>query len=285
MMKITARNPKPRRNIGIWLLLSLLIILIGGCGSGRQADDAIGPKIALNRTGSEYERISVGDETAAADIEALIAPYRTEMMAKMGEQLAICPVEMRTGRPEGIMGNFVADIVLHRARTDAPVGVSVDAGLVNNGGLRVSWSKGEISLGLVYELMPFDNEIYLLRFSGEQMSQLADDIAARGGEPVAGLHFAIRDTVAENLTVSGAPVAADRDYWVATSDYLANGGGGMQTLWESREVVKTGVLIRDAIADWLREFCASGDGALGEIPRPTMNRITEAGEGGRRNDY
>jgi hypothetical protein len=64
-----------------------------------------------------------------------------------------------------------------------------------------------------------------------------------------------------------------RDYWVATSDYLADGGGGMATLWAPRETRRTGVLIRDAIADALRRIGRTGGEELGEIPMPEMGRI------------
>ena len=84
---------------------------------------------------------------------------------------------------------------------------------------------------------------------------------------------------AVDLRVGGAEVGA-RDYWVATSDYLSGGGGGMETLWAAQEVRPTGVLVRDAIADALRGITAaartrsdSGPAALGTIPLPEMGRV------------
>jgi 2',3'-cyclic-nucleotide 2'-phosphodiesterase (5'-nucleotidase family) len=239
----------------------------------------------------EAERIEIGPPIApAADVDSLIAPYRREMERQMGEALAICPAEIRTGRPEGLLGALVADIVLARAQAEfsrAPV----DACLLNNGGLRARWYPGEITLGLVYETMPFDNEIVLLRLSGAQVRTLADEIAQRGGEPVAGLSFTIRSGRAADVHIAKAPLAS-RDYWIATNSYLASGGGGMPTLWEPRETHATGVLIRTAMADALRAWGAGVSRAatvgvlspppqapatdrLGTIPMPQMGRIQE----------
>jgi 2',3'-cyclic-nucleotide 2'-phosphodiesterase (5'-nucleotidase family) len=232
-------------------------------------------------------------------VEALIAPYRDILSAKMGEVLADCPVEMRAGDPEGPLGNLVCDIVLERARQ--ATGLPVDLCVLNNGGLRATLPPGPITLGLVYEIMPFDNEIVVLRLSGPQIRVLADQIAAGGGEPVAGISLTIRDGRADGLLVGQSgyyePVA-DREYLVATSDYLANRAGGMEALWNPiGETVVTGVLIRDALVDAFRAAGAQSGpkpGApraarvegqsgpkLGSLSVPEMGRVTSVHGGAR----
>jgi 2',3'-cyclic-nucleotide 2'-phosphodiesterase (5'-nucleotidase family) len=131
-----------------------------------------------------------------------------------------------------------------------------------------------ITLDLVYQVMPFDNEIVIVRLSAEKLRLLADQIAARHGEPVSGMSFRIAKEQATDLLVGGRPVV-ERDYWVATSDYLAGGGGGMDALWNAVEMRHTGILIRDAIADALRRITATTRGAdrLGRIPAPAMGRV------------
>lgn len=240
------------------------------------------------------------------ELEALIAPYRDSLAIEMGEVLAVCPVNMRAGDPEGLLGALVCDIVLERAIGAS--GLPVDACVLNNGGLRASLTAGPVTLGQVYEIMPFDNEIVLLRFSGEEVRALADQIAAAGGEPVAGMSFTIERAKAAQLRI-GPPGAAgpvaDREYLVATSDYLASGGGNMAILWNRQENwVVTGVLVRDALIAAFRSFgdrrtpeegAAASDprrpGALrkagaqapdrGQVPVPAMGRIRSATGGGR----
>jgi len=106
------------------------------------------------------------------------------------------------------------------------------------------------------------------------MRALAGDLAARRGEPISGFGFTLIGNQAVDVQVGGEPIQA-RDYWVATSDYLADGGGGMATLWAPREIRRTGILIRDVIADAVRRIGQAGDGELGEIPLPAMGRIRE----------
>jgi 2',3'-cyclic-nucleotide 2'-phosphodiesterase (5'-nucleotidase family) len=261
----------PRHRMhGLAPLLAALVLVLPGCG-GRHA--ALTPA----RVDGAYTRIDDG-LAGAPDVEALVAPYRTVIDRKMGEPLAVCPRPLDRGQPEGELGALVADMVLARARRD--VGPTVDACVLNDGGLRIPWPAGTITLGLVYELMPFDNEVVVVRLAADQMRTLADEIAARRGEPVAGMSFRIAGKRAADLRVGGAE-PAPRDYWVATNSYLADGGGGMPTLWAAQEVRRTGVLVRDAIADALRGITAewrSTRGAaegLGTIPLPEMGRVRE----------
>lgn len=238
-----------------------------------------GTRPALVPAEATSERLAVGPAVQPDPaLEELIEPYRAVFRASMGEELAHCPADFRTGRPEGNMGALIADILLERAVSES--GRPVDVAITNNGGLRISWAPGVITLGLVYELMPFDNELVLLRFDASQMQSLAGEIAGRGGEPVSGMELILSGTRLLDVRVGGAPIE-DRDYWVATTDYLADGGGGMPTLGNAIEVRKLGVLLRDAIVDAVRAYGAAGGDPdrLGEIPLPSMGRIREGDTG------
>ncbi len=254
----------PLRDRSRWLLLAVLAL--AGCGAGH-------PALTPSRIDGAATRIDarIAD---APDLDATIAPYREVIQAKMGETLAVLPEAMETGKPEGPLGNLIADFTLERARRAS--GLPVEVSVLNDGGLRIPWPAGVITLDLVYQLMPFDNEIVLLRLSAEQVQMLADEIAARRGEPMSGMSFRIEAKQARDLSIGGRPLE-ERDYWVATSDYLAGGGGGMPTLWAAAETRHTGILVRDAIADALREITAAartrGETGLGTVPLPEMGRI------------
>ncbi len=253
-----------------WVLIPAAIALLAvafptGCSQP--------PKVVLVPTEVTSAQTRIDATLAdASDVENLIRPYRSALSEKMGEPLAFCPQAMETGKPEGLLGDLVADIALERARQET--GLPVDVCILNNGGLRIPWPAGMITLGLVYEVMPFDNEIVVLRLSADQMRTLADELAARGGEPVSGMTLRIDGQRAADVRVGSEPLA-ERDYWVATSDYLASGGGGMETLWAPRETRQSGVLLRDAIADALRRWGVSGatGGERGRIPVPAQDRV------------
>ena len=61
--------------------------------------------------------------------------------------------------PESLLGNFVTDLCLRQYSNIADICV------MNNGGLRSNLTKGEITRGDIYTLMPFENELVILEFS------------------------------------------------------------------------------------------------------------------------
>lgn len=249
----------------ILIVLAAALALLDCAGHGR----AMEVRVSSQGTRTSIDK-DLPDDPAVAE---LIAPYREAVSQKMSETLAFSSVPMERGEPEGLLGALACDLVLARAR--AATGLPVDGCVLNNGGLRRGLAVGRITLGDIYEVMPFDNEIVVLRFNREQMQALADQIAGAGGEPIAGFGFRISGKRAQDLQVAGGSLT-DRDYFIATSDYLSGGGGAMAMLWEAQETIPTGIAIRDALIDGLRAYGAGGTAdEPGTIPVPEMKRIAQ----------
>ncbi len=129
------------------------------------------------------------------------------------------------GYPEGLLGNFVADLILKKARDycirtgsdlDPKKLRGVDFCVLNNGGLRASLPKGEITRGNIFEVMPFGNEVVIVTLSGEKTKELLDFIAQRGGMPISGMKIGIRDHMPVNIMIDGKPFDIKNNYRIAT---------------------------------------------------------------------
>jgi len=187
-----------------------------------------------------------------AGLEELIAPFRTRMEERTAEVIGTATGAFEKADPEGTLDNFVADAMLWAAR--AQDSVSVHAAMANDGGLRAPINAGPITVGEVFELMPFENFVSVLEFSGFQMDSLAQQVAATDGEPLAEFTFTITEGRAVDVRVAGQPLNPQGRYRVATSDYLANGGGSWPQLWTPLTRRDLDLLIRDAIELYVREF-------------------------------
>ena len=120
---------------------------------------------------------------------------------------------------------------------------------MNNGGLRTNISKGEITRGKLYELMPFENELVVLELNKNDYIGLLNYIANRGGEPFSGITITIDK---DGKIISNSwPVNFEKgeQVKVLTSDYLANGGDAMG-FFKGKEQQKVGIKLRDAIIDY-----------------------------------
>jgi 2',3'-cyclic-nucleotide 2'-phosphodiesterase (5'-nucleotidase family) len=126
------------------------------------------------------------------------------------------------------------------------------------GGMRCSWPAGPITIGNVFELMPFDNRLVVLTLKGEDVMALCESFAKYGGQGVAGMR--VRQRTKDNgqwtkieVTVDGKPLKKEALYTVATSDYLAGGTDHMDALTRYVERWDSDLLIRDLYLEAVRE--------------------------------
>lgn len=185
--------------------------------------------------------------------DATIAPYRQQVEARMNEVIGTAPEELwGRGAIETPLGNFVSD--LQREQAAALTGKPVDIGLITSGGLRTIIPKGNIKVGDVFEVMPFENELLILTLSGATMRKLFQFAADKKIVSLANVSYIIQNGKAGNILIGGQPFNLQQTYTVAVSDYLANGGDDMVFLKEAVKTEKVGILLRDAIIKQIRQL-------------------------------
>ncbi len=205
------------------------------------------------------DTVQVGQKTATwteindrikpdPDVQAVIQPYRDQLNAEMNTVIGTAEVDLVRGRPEGTLGNFVTDVMLETARKFG----QVDCAITNSGGLRSPVFTGDITVGSIFQVMPFENRLVIARFTGEQFMHVIREIAEMGGAPVSGLTIISTDNIVEAY-IGEEKVDENRSYTVATIDYLLKGGGSMEAMWKGKLVKDTGVLLREALIEYVRQ--------------------------------
>ena len=160
--------------------------------------------------------------------------------------------------PESPLMNFAADALLEMAQRHSSE--PVDIAITNKGGLRSNIAAGTVTFGDIYNVFPFENTLAMLTLSGEQLLQLCGEIAAVGGEAIAGMRLVISDDGRLlSATVGDRPVDNSRRYRVATSDYLAQGNDKMTALALGTEREVTGIVVRDLMVQYVKELTAKGE--------------------------
>lgn len=208
----------------------------------------------------QAESINVNSSTPTdSSYYALIEPYQTSLEKEMNEVVGAAARDLVKKQPEGTLGNFVADLTLSTALDfqfkELPKKRTFC--LLNHGGLRAPISKGPITVGNVYELMPFDNEIVIVKLSGAKVLELATYVAFYGGHPMSGIEINAvvnekNKTAEVEIFIQGQAWDEQKDYYVITSDYLANGGDHMNFFKAPLSLSKSGVLLRDAILNYIK---------------------------------
>lgn len=203
----------------------------------------------------------IADSVVDQSFMAVLEPYKAQVDSNMSEVLAYCPNGLVSYRPESPLSNYLSDMLLSVATEyceDNKNGVIPNVALFNHGGIRSSFPKGDVRVLHAFNIMPFENELVLLQMDGEKLLELANYIATRSGEGIAGMSFGIRNDKAENIKIQGLKVDKVRKYWLVTNDYLASGGDGMKVLTWADKRIDTKIKVRDVIIEYLKDQTAQG---------------------------
>ncbi len=210
----------------------------------------------------DYDLTGYGQKMAE-----LIKPYADSVVSSMNQVIGYAPMLMEKGRPQGTLGNFAADAL--RAIGEQVYGHAMDLGLTNNGGLRNVLPSGDVSVGTIYSIFPFENELTILEIKGSDVLDLINSLAGKKLEAMSGMNVTLEldgDRVyASSIKVGGKPVDPERIYYIATIDYLAEGNSGMGALTRAVKTTKTGVLLRDLMIDYIKQLTARGEEIRSDI--------------------
>jgi len=203
---------------------------------------------------TEYKAIDMNDSISDEVIsESMIASYRDSLELSMNTILVQNEVPLTRGIPESTLGNLIADLLLQRALIEMPDSVRPLICLINIGGLRVDLPAGPITVGKVFELMPFENELDVIKLSPEKVKEMMSYLKDVGGQPVSGMSISHKSGKNSILTLDdGEEINTDDLIYVVTSDYLAEGGDKMDFFKNPVQRIRTGIKIRDAILDDFR---------------------------------
>ena len=149
-----------------------------------------------------------------------------------------CAEDMHARSPQSALSNWAVDEVMRR--TEELTGRKVDIGLLNFGGIRSSFTKGEIIRDDVDSMFPFKNYLCYVRVPGSTIKAIFERFAANRMEVVGGVKVVVRDGRLESFEIGGEPFDDNRDYGVATIDFLLDGGDRISVAKDARELIQTG---------------------------------------------
>lgn len=180
-------------------------------------------------------------ETIDTKIADIIRPYTLGMDAAMNTIIGHSPAYLEKKKPSSALGSFMADATMDTALALYPQSTLC---ILNYGGIRSTLDSGAITIGEIYQLMPFENEIVILKLPITYIDTLKEFIRAKGGEPMS-----------NNSADVGYLIANEDDYfYLVTNDYMANGGDDYDFLTKAEERYETGIKIRDALIGYVKKY-------------------------------
>jgi len=239
----------------------------------------------------EEIRPEIGKEDR--DVLAVVQKYKKKVDAVLSGRVGETEVDLdgeNVRKAETNLGDLIADIMRQAS--------GADMAIVNGGDIRTSIKKGEIKVKDVYSVLPFNDYIVAIRLTGREIKEaLEHGVSAiereEGRFPqVSGLMFtyspsANPDSRVNEVIISGKPLDPDKEYSVATNDFLAAGGDGYKAFGDAIKASKdfaviggmmkgdrlvysdSGRWLKDVVIQYIKEkktIAPRTEGRIKEIP-------------------
>lgn len=208
------------------------------------------------------------DKKLDPEFSRMIDEYTASVGYKMEEVIGTCPRAIRKGSPESPLYNITGDALIWMAKEY--MDVDADVSLYNSGGLRAEISAGDLTVGDVYAVYPFDNVVSVVTMMGRDLKTLFDYVAYNGGLPInSGVKLVISDRKVKSVTVGGKAIDDNKLYTVATIDYLVE----LDRYGFEKATSRTDYpeIIRDCFVEYFRHIAKQNGG---KITASTDGRVT-----------
>lgn len=206
-----------------------------------------------------YSRMEVDsryDSLAPAGLAKIMQSYKVRLDQVVNRPIGTSALYMESKAPESLLSNFLADQLVLKAAEFCPEGV--DLSIINLGGIRAPLPAGQLTVGDVYRIMPFENELVVLELKAVDLLDLLNQIAADGGEGVSNVQMDVQNGKIAKLLIGGKPIDETRTYRIATMDYLADGNSGMTSFKKAVNRIDTHLKMRDAYISQIEKLTAQG---------------------------
>jgi len=227
----------------------LLLLLIFSCNSDYHLSKIKG------------ERLDI-DENLKSDstIEEFIKPYRESVNRNMDSVISYAPNSYAKNDTEynTAIGNLMADAVFEESDPIfySRTGNHIDFVLLNHGGIRAAISKGDIKIRTAFEIMPFENSVVVVALKGKQLILMSDFLASGGRAHPLSKQFELiinEDSSVKSSTINGEKIDPNKTYYVATNDYLYNGGNRMTFFHPNDSLYVLDYKIRSVMIDYFKK--------------------------------
>jgi 5'-nucleotidase/UDP-sugar diphosphatase len=202
----------------------------------------------------EGKLISVTNVVPDPAVAKVLEPFYEKVKVKMAEVVGEATADfVKSEKEESPLADFVADAFREESKTQIAI--------QNIGGIRAPISKGKITWGNVFEVLPFQNTMITLKMTGAQVKKTLE----RGLVPTIGVvslsglrvQFDMRrmpgDRVVSAFLTDGTPLEDGKLYSVVTNDFVLIGGDGFTEFQKGADIVDTGTYLRDAVVEYIKD--------------------------------
>lgn len=209
----------------------------------------------------KYNLINVNEtHPSVSYIDSIINPYRAHINKDLDSILAYNPetLDKTSGTWETNIGNLLAYVTYSLSD---PIFLKrenkkIDACMLNHGGIRSIIPKGDVTTRTAFNIMPFENSVVVVALNGNQILELANYmLKEKKPHPLYGITIYTNSEEGNvvKVYINKELLNQEKIYYIATSDYLANGGDNMLFFKNSSTKYDLDYKLRNLFIDYFKK--------------------------------
>ena len=195
------------------------------------------------------------------EMKAYIDGLQKKLSIEMEVGIGTATAELSSFAPASPLSNFLTD-ELFNFGTDyckTKEGYPVDFSLLNFGGIRDNIPTGEITVGTIYKVLPFENKVVVILLKGSEVKKIFNNFTTKDNQPYSQVLVTYQNEKPFQILINKEKIDNERIYGMVTLDFIATGGDQILKNIHYEKVVYTNILIRDVIISQIRKISTSGN--------------------------
>jgi 2',3'-cyclic-nucleotide 2'-phosphodiesterase (5'-nucleotidase family) len=215
-----------------------------------------------------YKMVRI-DSTYDSKVDPKLAKYvdkkRRQMEKQMQVVVAHTDAELESFAPESPLSNFLTDLLLNEAAKyikDTTFD-NLDLSMLNFGGIRTSMPKGDVTIGDLYRITPFDNYLTFIVLKGSELRKALGRFTDQFNAPYSGATLVYTNNKPSQILVQGNPIDDNRLYKLVTLNFISDGGDHLLENIQFEKIEYTTVTFREFLIAELKAMTARGETVTG----------------------
>lgn len=205
---------------------------------------------------TEYsQNISIdGSLSEDETLNQIIKPYKERLDGEMNRVISYTPIDLHKDGFNSPLANLNCDMVLEESNLiyEELHNRKIDICLLNHGGIRRTFTQGNLTVRNIFELMPFENQAVVVTLNGNQLLEMVRFLSESGkGHPISGIKFNANDE--NSIEINGQKFNPNRNYTIVTNDYLQKGGDEMYFLTKPVKIEFLNIKLRDLMLQYFEK--------------------------------
>ena len=184
--------------------------------------------------------------------------HKARLDKKMNEVIGHCDVTMNVEAPQSPLSDLLTELMLR----DGPSAMGqepCDLSIINFGGIRTNLQAGDVTVGDIFKISPFDNYLVVATLKGSELKKAVlrfrlDALMAAS----AGMEVSYKNNIPNKITIRGQEIRDDELYRMITLNFIAEGGDNILAGVQYESLDYSMLIFRDFLIDEVKKITKSG---------------------------